>query len=965
MRDGYYLIDKQLTVKPLTAYLGIKDAGKQETVQGETGEPPLPVSPDGMLNPGVLYASSTDPNVRFYLPGYALNVVEGRYTTSLKWRGPNDDPNGPLAFLTIEVIGSAPQAPAGTVLQEIPHQAVARIGYRMPVQGMASASGSEAFDGSWLNVDPNTRGMTRLDIVKANDQAFTFHGWGKCHPQDCDWGLTNAAMQGEQLVGSFNAGFVTTTVSVHRQGNHLIAQVDDVFAPGDPRPPMHNQYELAPAGGDPADTRPLLWIEFGALEAVGGQVRRGRLEITSKPDFDRLYSIMTDAQYDGRLELHLLATAGRRTWRQIILGDADVLVQKSILNKKILFTDMLDPTTLTAPTTNPDAPTKTVNVDDKTSRRLNWDQAIKLAQTPAGILLKNLEDSTNGPDRTGLLDILRNKFGDIFKLHHFERDPGAARTPVTRGGAPGVSTRTSETVRTPLRTPGVTGTGSPIMIRGNPVELDRIVDRKVLGPTLYRAFAPALKESLPTSDVMMKSQQGMQRAVPVRTVMTDTGQPALLKIAVETVETITPFCFPLATNAYVFDIPGDVTTETHHVLIRMEVRDGSGQVIGVFYQDSAYDDLFYYQPQEFRLPRVDVAPYLPDLRVVFFELVTQDGTGGDTQAQLNYKVRIAYRTVPYIDPLLLDLAQQQVPQVRARFNVLAPESSTYTLMVPQDESGGALTATPRPDAELHFDVGIVDEVELTRTEFERVFAFFQSPSGTGLDGTVRAALLGNLNTDVSVHLSLKQNAGAILVHTYKGPQANGMHLVTVRNPLESAVRIEKLYRVGLGNGAVAFPQASPGVVIAPGAEADLYYQVIPTDAAVVDLAPALVPSIEADPAKLWPQLFVNAGYTSETFKVPLSIEADFFGPPPQGQQPIAAVQVEFDDGSQLVLTADHLTDEAHLRIPLLPRLLGDPHAQKYKYRVTNEYGDPPQPGAQTGWMDGEGELSVAVVPAGA
>ena len=430
-------------------------------------------------------------------------------------------------------------------------------------------------------------------------------------------------------------------------------------------------------------------------------------------------------------------------------------------------------------------------------------------------------------------------------------------------------------------------------------------------------------------------------------------------------EPISPFCFPVATNAYMFDIPGDITPGTNHILIRMEVRDGNGQVAGVFYQDSAYDDLFYYQPQEFRLPRADTSPYLPDLRVVFYDVVSQDGSGGGNQAQLDYKVRLAYRGAPYIDPLLLDLAQQQVPQVRARFNVLSPESSSLSLMVPEDEAGGALTQTPRPAAEIHFDQGIIDEVELTRTEFERVFAFFQAPGDSGLDGTVQAALLGNLTANIPVRLSLKQNTGDVLMHTYKGPQGGGLHRVSVQNPLESAVRIESLYRVPLGGGAFAFPQGGAGQVIAPGTAVDLDYQANPINAAVVDIAPAVTLTIQADAAKLWPQLFVNAGYSSETFNVPISIEADFFGAPPQGQQQITAVQIDFDDGSQMALTAAHLSDQAHLRIPLLPRLLGDPHARKYKYKVTNEYGAPPQPGASTDWLDGEGEAPLVVVPVGA
>ena len=979
MVSDVFLIDRQLNVNTLAGRLSqsgalktlpVQDQFNKGTVGGETGGPPLPVSPDGTLTPGVLYPSSTDAKVQFYLPTYVLNVTNGRYTTKLGWRGPADDPNGPLAFLTLEVIGNAPKAPAGTTLQEIPHQAVARLSYRMPVQG-APQPPSDPFTGSWINIGKNTAGMTRLDIAR-DGQKLTFHGWGKCHPQDCDWGVTPAIQRGNDLFGTYNMGFVTTSITVRRLGNQLLALVHDQFAPGDPRKPMDNKYQLALAGGDPVDTRPVMWIEIGALVGAAGSIRRCRMPVASKPDFDRLYSVMTDPQYQGALEIRIFATAGRRTWKQIVVGNPGLTAQKTALDKKVLFTDLVDHTALAAPPGDPKSSIKTIQVKEDPAERLKFDQVKELTAIKASTVVAHspltISDAVThpvavpppppGPVRSTVATrLMVDRLGAVMR-------PAPAATRVVPRVAPAAQ------LARPV-TPGFraapAAVASPVraVTVAPPGALDRVADAKVTTPILRRAWAPPLKEVLLTSDVTVKSAQTQVKAVPVRAVLNDAGQPALLQIPVQTTEQISPFCFPLATNAYMFDIPGDVNPQTHHILIRMEVRDGTGQVIGVFYQDSAYNDLFYYQPQEFRLPRADTTPYLPDLRVAFYDLVTQDAGGGGDQAQVNYKVRIAYRALPYMDPVLLDLAQQQVPQVRARFNALTPESSHLTLMVPEDETGGTLTQTQRPDAEIKFDQGIVDELELTRTEFERVFAFFQSPTGSGLDGTVEAALLGNVKADVPVRLSLKQNTGTTLAHTYKGPQGSGLHRVAVKNIIESPVKIESLFRVALGNGAFVFPQGGVGQTIAPGSEVDLDYQATPADAVVVDISPAITVSIQADPAKLWPQLLVNAGYTTDRFKVPVSIEPDFFGPPPQGRQQITAVQVEFDDGTQLVLTAAHLTDEANLHIPLLPRLLGDPHAKKYKYKVTNEHGDPPKPGESTAWLEDEGESPLVIVPAGA
>jgi DNA-binding beta-propeller fold protein YncE len=43
------------------------------------------------------------------------------------------------------------------------------------------------FIGSWMNEDANTRGISRVE-VRSDVNAVVAHMWGKCHPQDCDWG---------------------------------------------------------------------------------------------------------------------------------------------------------------------------------------------------------------------------------------------------------------------------------------------------------------------------------------------------------------------------------------------------------------------------------------------------------------------------------------------------------------------------------------------------------------------------------------------------------------------------------------------------------------------------------------------------------------------------------------------------------------------------------------------------------
>lgn len=45
----------------------------------------------------------------------------------------------------------------------------------------------DEFIGSWRNLDPDTRHITKVQIRMENNEIF-IHMWGKCHPEDCDWG---------------------------------------------------------------------------------------------------------------------------------------------------------------------------------------------------------------------------------------------------------------------------------------------------------------------------------------------------------------------------------------------------------------------------------------------------------------------------------------------------------------------------------------------------------------------------------------------------------------------------------------------------------------------------------------------------------------------------------------------------------------------------------------------------------
>ncbi len=124
--------------------------------------------------------------------------------------------------------------------------------------------------GSWTNIDPNTRGITHIQIdfschdvvlcgVDANGNVsctppgppFQVHMWGKCSPSDCDWGTvdgnTYRSPDGTYWVYAFfNQGFakryVYVTASRLYPGDLYMWMYTDFTDPGRPDYSMINWF---------------------------------------------------------------------------------------------------------------------------------------------------------------------------------------------------------------------------------------------------------------------------------------------------------------------------------------------------------------------------------------------------------------------------------------------------------------------------------------------------------------------------------------------------------------------------------------------------------------------------------------------------------------------------------------------------------------------------------------------------
>jgi hypothetical protein len=102
------------------------------------------------------------------------------------------------------------------------------------ISSLSGTASLAQFAGDWINVDPNTGGITTLSIDVAGT-SVEVHAWGKCHPTDCDWGTVPAfafasdvsmdlASQAQALMAIYDSGFSETTVFVTPEGDGLFVQ---------------------------------------------------------------------------------------------------------------------------------------------------------------------------------------------------------------------------------------------------------------------------------------------------------------------------------------------------------------------------------------------------------------------------------------------------------------------------------------------------------------------------------------------------------------------------------------------------------------------------------------------------------------------------------------------------------------------------------------------------------------------
>ena len=98
---------------------------------------------------------------------------------------------------------------------------------------------AEEIRGIWKNEDSNTRGVTKIVILRKSGETFV-RAWGKCHPQDCDWGEAKATIEGEVLKITWYWAGGERDMSLRLVNGRLETETIHVY--NDNRPPRRSSY---------------------------------------------------------------------------------------------------------------------------------------------------------------------------------------------------------------------------------------------------------------------------------------------------------------------------------------------------------------------------------------------------------------------------------------------------------------------------------------------------------------------------------------------------------------------------------------------------------------------------------------------------------------------------------------------------------------------------------------------------
>ena len=105
-------------------------------------------------------------------------------------------------------------------------------------EGAEDAEKPDPWAGTWVNVDMENGGITKL-VIAEGKLGRTVQAWARCRPQDCDWGTTPLAMFGygtPYRFANWDARFKDTYMILRPEKDEIAAEVFTIYKDKSGRP---------------------------------------------------------------------------------------------------------------------------------------------------------------------------------------------------------------------------------------------------------------------------------------------------------------------------------------------------------------------------------------------------------------------------------------------------------------------------------------------------------------------------------------------------------------------------------------------------------------------------------------------------------------------------------------------------------------------------------------------------------
>jgi hypothetical protein len=351
----------------------------------------------------------------------------------------------------------------------------------------------------------------------------------------------------------------------------------------------------------------------------------------------------------------------------------------------------------------------------------------------------------------------------------------------------------------------------------------------------------------------------------------------------------------------------------------------------VYYQDEVQPHRCYYLPDAFKLMRQLDARRAPVLKL---ELLGTDAE----------QYRLTYVAMPYFDWDRLEAAevelQRHIPANHPIPIAMEPFQTNAVTFVPFNP----LLYQAGTTASLNLNM-VQSTVTLSRDDFATVWDELSGAAALSLGGKIQVAVEGLPTQELPLILRLDDTVGELLAVTTTTDEINGGYQLTLRNAVESPLRVTILgsfvqsTQQGLADVRPATWRGLtlPAEPLPPGGQ----FQAFLVPPMGVSLQ-AYVPLVDTDQVQVIPateQLFnaMLAGSVREYQRaVTVQVPSALFN---HASGKIAAIQVTFIGGQTIVLSPPSdpntpiVSATAKVLYPLKDVLLGNPITNWYKYNV--------------------------------